>query len=116
MMRPPSPSDAAPAAAAELELAAALALAADDAAPAASAELRARLLADFDQAGLPAAPRRAAFWSLRRLIPAGALAALSAAGFLAGVATAMPSGETALDADAAIAAAFAADAADWSEI
>lgn len=116
MTRPQSPFEAAPPTAPDEALARALSLAADEAAPRASADLQARILADFDLRARAAAPRRFAFKGLGRLIPAGALAALTAAGFLAGVATAEPAEEAAFDAEAAIAEAFAADAVEWTEI
>lgn len=114
MTRPQSPFDRAPPTADAL--AAALACVADDAAPRASDALKARLLADFDARASAPAPRRFALPGWRRLVPAGALAALSAAGFLAGAATARPADEAVFDAGAALAEAFSADADDWTEI
>ena len=86
---------------------------------AAGEALKARILADAPTRANGAASPGFLFRSpARRLIPAGAFAALSAAGFVAGLTTA-PAGAAAGDealvyAEAAVAAAFADSSGWWS--
>lgn len=95
---------------------AALAFAEDAAAPRASQALQSRILADFEAQERSVSARSFTFKGAWRLIPAGALAALTALGFFVGAATAQPSETQSFDADTAIADAFGAGATDWTEI
>jgi hypothetical protein len=83
--------------------------------PRASDDLRSRLLADYDAQARARRPALLPRGGWRRFAPAGALAALSAAGFFIGAATASPQDDALAYAEAAMAAPFSASAAIWEE-